>query len=84
MASPADILSWRMDKTNQTTWEPSDKPEPHSWLQDLAIAIEIVLPLLACVVIGLRCYIRVSTKTIGWGVLFDLLLHEATPLTSSR
>lgn len=70
MATPADILSWRMDKTNQTTWEPSDMPEPHSWLQNLAIAIEVVLPLLAFVVIGLRCYIRVSTNNLGWGALF--------------
>lgn len=43
------------------------KPYPHSWLQNLGIAIEVICPALALIVTILRIYIRVSTKSFGWG-----------------
>ncbi|KAF6799525.1 integral membrane protein [Colletotrichum sojae] len=39
---------------------------PTSWLQNLGIAIEIVLPSLALIVVILRLYIRIDTKSLGW------------------
>ncbi|OIW26890.1 hypothetical protein CONLIGDRAFT_672360 [Coniochaeta ligniaria NRRL 30616] len=65
-SNAADVLSLALFDSDN---EPSDftgSPDPHSWLQDFAIAIEVVLPVLALVVCSLRCYIRVSTKNIGW------------------
>ncbi|KAK7753709.1 hypothetical protein SLS62_004332 [Diatrype stigma] len=44
----------------------SADPNPHSWLQNLGIAIEVVCPSLALIVTLLRIYIRVNTKTFGW------------------
>lgn len=42
-------------------------PNPTSWLQNLGIAIEVVCPVLALIVVGLRTYIRIDTKSFGWG-----------------
>jgi len=42
-------------------------PPRSSWLQNLALAIEIFAPSLATIVFGLRVYSRVSTKNLGWG-----------------
>ncbi|KAI5864004.1 hypothetical protein GGS23DRAFT_478008 [Durotheca rogersii] len=41
-------------------------PNPTSWLQDLGIAIEVVCPALALIVVLLRVYIRIDTKSFGW------------------
>ncbi|KAI1652289.1 uncharacterized protein F4817DRAFT_355643 [Daldinia loculata] len=41
-------------------------PNPTSWLQNLGIAIEVVCPVLALIVVGLRTYIRIDTKSFGW------------------
>ncbi|KAI0385555.1 hypothetical protein F5Y04DRAFT_246140 [Hypomontagnella monticulosa] len=41
-------------------------PNPTSWLQNLGIAIEIVCPALALIVVVLRTYIRLDTKSFGW------------------
>lgn len=41
-------------------------PNPTSWLQNLGIAIEVVCPALALLVVVLRTYIRLDTKTFGW------------------
>ncbi|KAI1473792.1 hypothetical protein F4774DRAFT_422937 [Daldinia eschscholtzii] len=41
-------------------------PNPTSWLQNLGIAIEVVCPALALIVVGLRAYIRLDTKSFGW------------------
>ncbi|KAI0843629.1 hypothetical protein F5Y06DRAFT_255411 [Hypoxylon sp. FL0890] len=43
-------------------------PNPTSWLQNLGIAIEVVCPALALLVVSLRTYTRVKTKTFGWGI----------------
>lgn len=40
---------------------------PTTWLQNLGIAIEIICPALALIVTLLRIYVRVSTKSFGWG-----------------
>lgn len=50
-----------------TPASPSPDPNPHSWLQNLGIAIEVVCPSLALIVTLLRIYIRVNTKAFGWG-----------------
>ncbi|KAI1091198.1 hypothetical protein F5B19DRAFT_288138 [Rostrohypoxylon terebratum] len=39
---------------------------PTSWLQNLGIAIEVVCPALALIVVVLRTYIRLDTKSFGW------------------
>ncbi|OTA53344.1 hypothetical protein K449DRAFT_305979, partial [Hypoxylon sp. EC38] len=39
---------------------------PTSWLQNLGIAIEVVCPALALLVVVLRTYIRLDTKMFGW------------------
>jgi len=44
-------------------------PNPTSWLQNLGIAIEVICPALALLVVLLRIYIRVKTKNFGWGAL---------------
>ncbi|KAI1206127.1 uncharacterized protein F4807DRAFT_238189 [Annulohypoxylon truncatum] len=41
-------------------------PNPTSWLQNLGIAIEVVCPALAFIVVVLRTYIRLDTKSFGW------------------
>ncbi|KAI1759607.1 hypothetical protein GGR53DRAFT_513037 [Hypoxylon sp. FL1150] len=41
-------------------------PNPTSWLQNLGLAIEVVFPTLALIVVLLRCYIRIDTKCFGW------------------
>ncbi|KXH50132.1 integral membrane protein [Colletotrichum simmondsii] len=41
---------------------------PTSWLQNLGIAIEVACPTLALIAISLRLYIRIDTKTLGWGI----------------
>ncbi|KAI1802340.1 hypothetical protein F4811DRAFT_563320 [Daldinia bambusicola] len=41
-------------------------PNPTSWLQNLGIAIEVVCPTLALIVVCLRTYIRLDTKGFGW------------------
>ncbi|KAI1457893.1 hypothetical protein F4805DRAFT_426805 [Annulohypoxylon moriforme] len=41
-------------------------PNPTSWLQNLGIAIEVVCPALALIVVILRTYIRLDTKSFGW------------------
>lgn len=50
-----------------TPASPSPDPDPHSWLQNLGIAIEVICPSLALIVTLLRIYIRVNTKAFGWG-----------------
>ncbi|ORY64945.1 uncharacterized protein BCR38DRAFT_473941 [Pseudomassariella vexata] len=40
--------------------------QPRSWLQDLGIAIEVFFPALALLVVALRVYSRLNTKTFGW------------------
>ncbi|KAI1388552.1 uncharacterized protein F4822DRAFT_429170 [Hypoxylon trugodes] len=45
---------------------PSANPNPTSWLQNLGIAIEILCPALALIVVALRTYIRLDTKSFGW------------------
>jgi hypothetical protein len=37
------------------------------WLQNLAIAIEIIFPAIALIVCILRGYIRIVSRSIGWG-----------------
>ncbi|KAI1780731.1 hypothetical protein F4818DRAFT_396618 [Hypoxylon cercidicola] len=49
----------------QASSAPSN-PNPTSWLQNLGIAIEVVCPALAFIVVVLRSYIRIDTKTFGW------------------
>ncbi|KAI2467488.1 hypothetical protein F4781DRAFT_402110 [Annulohypoxylon bovei var. microspora] len=44
----------------------STNPNPTSWLQNLGIAIEVVCPALALIVVVLRTYIRFDTKSFGW------------------
>ena len=69
MASTSDAAAALWLRLWDSDNEPSDftgSPNPHTWLQDFAIAIEVVLPVLALVVCSLRCYIRVSTKNLGW------------------
>ncbi|KAK2048332.1 integral membrane protein [Colletotrichum somersetense] len=44
--------------------------EPTSWLQNLAIAIEVLCPVLALVVVVLRLYIRFDIKSHGWDDAF--------------
>lgn len=51
--------------TGQTT-----RREPHTlWLQNLAIAIEVLAVVLSIVSCSLRAYIRTKTKNLGWGML---------------
>lgn len=47
-------------------------PDRTSSLQNAAIAIEVVFPALALLVLGLRTYIRTITRTFGWGEFFHL------------
>lgn len=42
--------------------------QPHNWLQDFDIAVEILCPCLALSVVALRVYARWSTKAFGWGM----------------
>lgn len=56
-----------------------EMPEPRSWLQDLALAIEVFAPALALVVFGLRIYIRIKLKHVGWGE-FDFGLVILLPV----
>lgn len=42
--------------------------QPSSWLQNLGIAIEIVSPALALIIIFLRLYSRLKTRNFGWGM----------------
>lgn len=66
---------------------PAPNPDPHDWLQNLGIAIEIVCPALALIVTILRVYTRIKIKNYGWGelqrirvVLRVLTLGEISPL----
>ncbi|KAK2033711.1 integral membrane protein [Colletotrichum zoysiae] len=52
--------------------------EPTSWLQNLAIAIEVLCPVLAFVVVVLRLYIRFDIKSLGWD---DALICASLTLT---
>lgn len=40
---------------------------PTTWLQNLGIAIEVACPTLALITVTLRLYIRIDTRTLGWG-----------------
>jgi hypothetical protein len=42
--------------------------QPTSWLQNLGIAIEILCPVLALIVVSLRLYIRIKLENFGWGM----------------
>ncbi|XXG97465.1 hypothetical protein Hte_003767 [Hypoxylon texense] len=44
----------------------SASPNPRSWLQDFGIALEVIFPALALIVVILRTYIRIDTKGFGW------------------
>jgi hypothetical protein len=66
VASAANAISWPNFDNNATENNYAVPADPHTSLQDFAIAIEVILPVLSFVVCCLRCYIRVSTKNIGW------------------
>ena len=45
-----------------------DKPNyPYTALQQFAIAIVCAFPALATLVVSLRIYVRVTSKSFGWG-----------------
>ncbi|KAI1139887.1 hypothetical protein F5Y05DRAFT_380366 [Hypoxylon sp. FL0543] len=54
-----------MSENAQTPPAPAN-PNPTSWLQNLGIAIEVVCPALALLVVALRTYVRLESKTFGW------------------
>lgn len=70
MAASTGVLFVRTERSNITTEGQPGLPEPHTWLQDFALAIEVIMPVIACVVVGLRAYIRTVTKNLGWGLCF--------------
>lgn len=41
--------------------------EPHDWLQNLDIAVEVLCPALAFIVTVLRVYSRLKIRAFGWG-----------------
>jgi hypothetical protein len=78
LSNSASILSSRLSNLNNTVVGFAASPDPHTSLQDVAIAIEIIVPVIALVVCFLRCYIRVSTKNLGWDdywIFFAMLLN---------
>ncbi|KAH8895311.1 hypothetical protein GQ53DRAFT_838978 [Thozetella sp. PMI_491] len=76
MATPTVVVPRYLDPV------PSAAPvgsEPQTvWLQNTAIAVEIVMPSLALIVCVLRAYIRILTKNIGWD---DYCMFAAMSLT---
>ena len=42
---------------------------PYTSLQQFAVAIVCVFPALASIVVSLRIYVRLTTKSFGWGTL---------------
>ncbi|KAL1845113.1 hypothetical protein VTK73DRAFT_1097 [Phialemonium thermophilum] len=47
--------------------ETTTYPKPHTlWLQNIAIALEVIMPAISLIVCSLRAYIRFSTKYLGW------------------
>lgn len=49
-----------------------------SWLQDFGIALEVIFPALAFIVVILRAYIRIDTKSFGWGKLITTASESPT------
>lgn len=61
--------------TNSTSADAAPPVEPKTlWLQNLAIAIEVLLLVFALVACSLRAYIRIRTKNLGWGTLLGQLV----------
>ena len=46
---------------------PTDVPDRSSWLQKLGIAIEVICPTLALIVVVLRVHVRRTMMNFGWG-----------------
>lgn len=45
----------------------ADPADPHNWLQNFDIAMEILCPVLALIVTSLRVYSRLKLNAFGWG-----------------
>jgi hypothetical protein len=80
----APALANAVTVSNSSSTDPTTRSEPHTlWLQNLAIAIEVLMIVLSTVVCSLRAFIRTKTKNLGWGMLIDWIAKcPALPVTS--
>jgi len=66
-AAPGSVLASRYIAPYTAQGAPPGYVPSDLWLQNLTIAIEVIMPSISLVVCALRLYSRTLTKNIGWG-----------------